>query len=315
MNTNLRIVFFGTPDFAVASLKALVENQKNVVAVVTAPDKPAGRGHQLQPSPVKEFALSHNITVLQPTNLKSTSFVETLSQFSPDLQIVVAFRMLPEVVWNLPKLGTYNVHGSLLPDYRGAAPINWAIIQGEKRTGVTTFKLQHEIDTGNILDQAETDIGINETFGEVYHRLMHLGAALLLKSVARIEAGDIDLKPQPTPRENTHAPKLFKEMCKIDLSQPAQKVHDFIRGLSPFPCAFLVTQLEDGSTENWKIYETRVSEFKSNQSLEENNDRLYLKCADQTLEIISLQSPGKKRLQAAEFLRGNRHNLSAIRIC
>lgn len=314
MSKNLRIVFFGTPDFAVASLKALVENGKNVVAVVTAPDKPAGRGHKLQPSPVKEFAIEQNLPVLQPTNLKSEDFVEELRSYKADLQIVVAFRMLPEVVWNMPEFGTYNVHGSLLPDYRGAAPINWAIINGEQKTGVTTFKLQHEIDTGSILDQAETAIGENETVGEVYERLMHLGATLLVKSVARIEAGNIELKQQPSPRENTHAPKLFKEMCKIEPSKTAQEIHNFIRGLSPFPCAFLQVKLEDGTEENWKVYETRFSGFSASQTLEAQNDRLYLKCSDKSLEIITIQTPGKKRLSAAEFLRGNRHNLSALEI-
>lgn len=314
MKNDLRIVFFGTPDFAVASLKALVDAGKSVVAVVTAPDKPAGRGHKLQPSPVKEFAVEHDLPVLQPTNLKSEDFVAELASYHANLQIVVAFRMLPEVVWNMPQLGTYNVHGSLLPDYRGAAPINWAIINGEKETGVTTFKLQHEIDTGSILDQAKTAIGPNDTMGDIYPKLMHLGADLLLKSIAAIESGNIDLKPQPTPRENTHAPKIFKETCKIDLDKTAQEIHNFVRGMSPFPAAFLSIKLEDGTVENWKILETRTTELKSNSTprLFVDNNQLYLVCKDDLLEIKSIQTPGKKRLSADDFLRGNRHELSTL---
>ncbi|MDP4662024.1 MAG: methionyl-tRNA formyltransferase [Salibacteraceae bacterium] len=316
MNNDLRIVFFGTPDFAVASLKALIDAGKNVVAVVTTPDKPAGRGHKLQPSPVKEFAVEQNLPVLQPTNLKSEDFVGELASYNANLQIVVAFRMLPEVVWNMPKHGTYNVHGSLLPDYRGAAPINWAIINGEKETGVTTFKLQHEIDTGNILDQAQTAIGPNDSMGDLYPRLMHLGADLLLKSIANIESGKIELKPQPTPKQNTHAPKIFKETCKIDLNKTAQEIHNFVRGMSPFPAAFLSVKLEDGNIENWKILETRTTELASDSSpsLHVNDNQLYLVCKDVLLEIKSVQTPGKKRLSSDDFLRGNRHDLSALTI-
>ena len=314
MNNDLRIVFFGTPDFAVASLKALVDAGKNVVAVVTAPDKPAGRGHKLQPSPVKEFAVEHDLPVLQPTNLKSEDFVSELASYHANLQIVVAFRMLPEVVWNMPPLGTYNVHGSLLPDYRGAAPINWAIINGENETGVTTFKLQHEIDTGNILDQAKTAIGPNDTMGDIYPKLMHLGAELLLKSIANIESGNIELKPQPTPKQNTHAPKIFKETCKIDLNKTAQEIHNFVRGMSPFPAAFLSVKLEDDNLENWKILETRTTDLGADSPprLKADTNQLYLVCKDALLEIKSIQTPGKKRLSADDFLRGNRHDLSTL---
>lgn len=316
MKDELRIVFFGTPDFAVASLKALIEAKKNVVGVVTAPDKPAGRGHKLQPSPVKEFAQEQELLVLQPPNLKDENFIAELAALKADLQIVVAFRMLPEIVWNMPKLGTYNVHGSLLPDYRGAAPINWAIINGEKETGVTTFKLQHAIDTGNILDQAKTEIGPNDNFGEVYYRLMDLGAHLLVDSVDKIKAGNVDLKPQPQPKEGTHAPKIFKPDCKINIEDSAQDIHNFVRGMSPFPAAFLSIELENGSQENWKVLETDLSEYKVGgvSQLKEDEGKLFLICNDRSLEIKSLQTPGKKRLSATDFLRGNRHNLEALKL-
>jgi methionyl-tRNA formyltransferase len=316
MKDELSIVFFGTPDFAVASLKALVEAGKNVVGVVTAPDKPAGRGHKLQPSPVKKFALENDLLVLQPPNLKAEVFVSELANLKADLQIVVAFRMLPEVVWNMPKLGTYNVHGSLLPDYRGAAPINWAIINGEKETGVTTFKLQHEIDTGNILGQSRTEIGPNDNFGDIYYRLMALGAELLVHSVEKIAANEVELKPQPEPKPNTHAPKIFKPTCKIDTKKNAQDIHNFVRGMSPFPAAFLSVILEDGTQENWKVLDTYLSEKESDGiiRMKQDNDQLFLVCSDKYLEIKSIQTPGKKRLSAGDFLRGNRHALKSINL-
>src|SRR5574343_1489745 len=221
----MRIVFMGTPDFAVASLDALISNGFNVIAVVTAPDKPAGRGLKMNQSAVKQFALQHNIPVLQPEKLKDPAFIDTLKKLAPDLQIVFAFRMLPEIVWNMPPLGTINVHGSMLPQYRGAAPINWAVINGEKTTGVTTFKLQHAIDTGNILLQASMPINDNETAGEVHDRMKNLGAELLVKTVTGLVDGSIHEQPQPTDEgQLKHAPKIFTETCQIDWNHSAESI-------------------------------------------------------------------------------------------
>jgi methionyl-tRNA formyltransferase len=228
----------GTPEFAVPSLEILIENKYNVVAVITAPDKPQGRGQKLTPSPVKESALKHNLPVLQPTNLKSPQFLEELKSYQANLQIVVAFRMLPEVVWAMPELGTFNLHGSLLPQYRGAAPINWAIINGEKETGVTTFFLKHEIDTGSIIFQEKEPINEDDTVGTVYERLMHKGAKLVLKTVQAIEQGNYPSVPQPQGIEIKHAPKIFKETCQINWNQSSQNIVNFVRGLSPYPSAW-----------------------------------------------------------------------------
>lgn len=308
----MRIVFFGTPDFAVASLEALLATEHYVVAVVTAPDKPAGRGQKERPSPVKACALAHKLLVLQPTHLKAESFVKRLKALSADVHIVVAFRMLPEVVWDMPPEGTYNVHGSLLPDYRGAAPINWAIVNGEKTTGVTTFKLQHAIDTGSILLQRSTPIGINENAGDLYQRLMQLGADVLVETVDRIAAGNIELHPQPAVTTK-HAPKIKKEDCKINWERPAARVHDFIRGMNPFPGAYTEVKL-DGQISAWKIVQTNLTEkhrsvpgrFRSEGS------RLFIGTQTEDLEIISIQPPGKKKLTAAEFLNGYRGDISAL---
>ena len=239
-NTSPRIVFMGTPDFAVASLKALVEKGYNIVAVVTAPDKPAGRGMQLKASAVKEYALSKQLQILQPDKLKNPDFLESLMALQIDLQIVVAFRMLPEVVWNMPPMGTVNVHASLLPQYRGAAPINWAIINGETETGVTTFRLKHEIDTGNILLQERVAIEEDDNIGTVYEKLMQAGAALLLKTIDGLVNNTIEEKPQPeSAAELKHAPKIFKEDCQIYWKKKdVESIHNLIRGLSPFPAAF-----------------------------------------------------------------------------
>ncbi|HRG79892.1 MAG TPA: methionyl-tRNA formyltransferase, partial [Cyclobacteriaceae bacterium] len=234
MNT-LRIIFMGTPEFAVPSLEILVQNKFNVVAVITAPDKPQGRGQKLTPSPVKECALKYNLPVLQPTNLKSPEFQEELKSYHANLQVVVAFRMLPEVVWSMPAIGTFNLHASLLPQYRGAAPINWAIINGEKETGVTTFFLKHEIDTGSIIFQDKETILETDDAGSLYERLMHKGANLVLKTVQAIEQGDYPSRPQSEAMEIKHAPKIFKETCEINWNQPSKKIIDFVRGLSPYP--------------------------------------------------------------------------------
>ena len=236
--TELRIIFMGTPEFAVPSLEILVEHKYNIVAVITAPDKPQGRGQKLSYSPVKESAIRHNIPVLQPPNLKAPEFLEQLNSFNSNLQIVVAFRMLPEVVWSMPSLGTFNLHASLLPQYRGAAPINWAIINGEKETGATTFFLKHEIDTGSIIFQVKEPIGPDDDAGAVYERLMKKGAELVLKTVRAIEQNNYPSIPQPEANEIKHAPKIFKETCEIKWDQSSDQIKNFVRGLSPYPAAW-----------------------------------------------------------------------------
>ncbi|MFN3316928.1 MAG: methionyl-tRNA formyltransferase, partial [Raineya sp.] len=232
----MRIIFMGTPEFAVPSLQVLVENGYNIVGVVTAPDKPAGRGKQMQVSEVKQYALSQNLPILQPEKLKSPDFLAELQALKADLQVVVAFRMLPEVVWAMPPIGTFNLHASLLPKYRGAAPINWAIINGETETGVTTFFLQHEIDTGNIIFQEKEPISPTDTAGSLYQRLMHKGAKLVLKTVQTIEKGDVQTFPQVG--EITHAPKIFRETCQIDWNKTSTEIYNFVRGLAPYPAAW-----------------------------------------------------------------------------
>lgn len=301
----MRIVFFGTPDFAVASLKAMIEDGRNVVAVVTAPDKPAGRGHKLQPSPVKQYAVSQGVPVLQPANLKEDGFVETLRSYQADVQIVVAFRMLPEVVWDMPPKGTFNVHASLLPEYRGAAPINWAIINGEQRTGVTTFKLQHAIDTGSILLQEAVEIGLNETVGELYERLMHKGAKLLLRSLDQLSTGDFQLKAQPQ-QISKHAPKIYKDDCRIDTSKTAKEVHDFIRGMSPFPGAFIEVEIDGGSAQRWKIIKTHAPAVKrvGTGLFGIDGKRLVLNASDAAIEVREIQVPGKPKMDALSFING-----------
>ena len=253
MNKPLRIIFMGTPDFAVSTLQTLVENGQNVVAVITAPDKPAGRGLKLNESAVKQYAVSQNIPVLQPTNLKAETFLAELKSYQADLQIIVAFRMLPEAVWNMPPLGSFNIHASLLPQYRGAAPINWAIMNGETETGVTTFFLQHQIDTGDIIFQDKVTIEPTDDFGSLYEKLKHAGAALALKTVKAIEAGNVPSEPQKTNQELKEAPKIFKDTCQINWNQPAQKIHDFVRGLSPYPTAWTI--FDD---KTFKIFKTEV---------------------------------------------------------
>ncbi|MEX2598016.1 MAG: methionyl-tRNA formyltransferase [Salibacteraceae bacterium] len=311
----MRIVFFGTPDFAVASLKALVENGKDIVAVVTASDKPAGRGHKVKFPPVKDFALSQKIDVLQPANLKDTVFIERLRSYKADLQIVVAFRMLPEVVWDMPVLGTYNVHASLLPDYRGAAPINWAIINGEAETGITTFKLKHEIDTGSILLQQRVRISKNETAGELYQRLMNVGAELLVKSVEMIEKGSISLTPQNTDGKVKHAPKLFKADGKINSAIPAKELHDFVRGMSPFPGAYLKVRCNDRE-EVWKIHKTKLTDAQAlNQTgFKHENGCLLLAASDFWIEITEIQAEGKRKMNAVDFINGLRCDLQAVEV-
>ncbi len=311
----------GTPEFAVASLAALVKAGCNIAGVITAPDKPAGRGMKLTESAVKKYAVEQGLKVLQPEKLKNPEFLAQLKSLNADLQIVVAFRMLPEVVWNMPPMGTVNLHGSLLPQYRGAAPINWAIINGEKETGVTTFKLKHEIDTGDILLQESFPIGENETAGEVHDRMKEIGARVLVETVKGLAEGTLKEKPQSAivSRESlvpdsrltahdqklNHAPKIFSDTCKIDFSKTTEEVHNLIRGLSPFPGAFITL---DGKM--LKIYRT---EKEITSPLQQPGERLtdgktYLKftCADGYVVVQELQLEGKKRMNAEEFLRGYR---------
>lgn len=297
----------GTPEFAVPSLEVLVENKFNVVAVITAPDKPQGRGQKLIPSAVKEAALKFRIPVLQPTNLKSPEFLEELKSYNANLQIVVAFRMLPEVVWSMPALGTFNLHASLLPQYRGAAPINWAIINGEKETGVTTFFLQHEIDTGSIIFQEKESIQETDDVGSLYDRLMKKGSQLVLKTVKAIEAGEYPSVPQPQEIEIKHAPKIFKETCKINWNQPSEKIVDFVRGLSPYPGAWTVL-----NGKVFKVYKAQNSTFKiqdskmSGEFVTDNKGYLYIKSDEDWISIIEFQPEGKKRMTVEEFFRGNK---------
>jgi len=301
----------GTPQFAVASLEVLVKNKYDVLAVVTSPDKPAGRGQQVQQSAVKTFAVAHGLKVLQPANLKDEIFLEELKTLAADLQIVVAFRMLPEKVWNMPPLGTYNLHASLLPHYRGAAPINWAIINGEKETGVTTFKLKHEIDTGSILMQQKVPIGPEMTAGELHDVMMQAGAELLLQSVKKIETGAFDLKEQKTllkpGEEAKHAPKIFKENCRVDWSRGGEQIHNLIRGLSPYPCAW-TELLSEEKKLTFKLYKTRfikgITGAEPGVIFCDGKKELKVACSDGFIYVQELQMEGKKRLLTEEFLRG-----------
>jgi len=298
----LRIVFMGTPEFAVSSLKILVEHNYNIVGVITAPDKKSGRGQKVNMSAVKEYALSQDLNILQPTNLKSPEFIDELTALNANLQIVVAFRMLPEVVWNMPEIGTFNLHGSLLPQYRGAAPINWAIINGEQETGVTTFFLKHEIDTGDLILQDKEPIHFEDNVGDVYHRLMHKGAQLVLKTVQQIEDGKVDSTPQRNDIEIKHAPKIFKETCQIDWSKTAKANYDFIRGLSPYPCAW--TKIKE---KTLKVYKASISDEEVNEPIV-SDGKTFLKfaCSDVYLSLEEVQLEGKKRMGIEEFLRGYR---------
>lgn len=304
MNKPLKIVFLGTPEFAATSLERLVASNCQIVAVITAPDKPKGRGKQLGVSAVKESALKLGLPILQPTNLKSPKFLEELASYKADLQIVVAFRMLPVVVWDMPRFGTFNLHGSLLPQYRGAAPINWAIINGEKVTGVTTFFLKHEIDTGKIIFQEKEPILDSDNVGTIYGKLMNRGADLVVKTVRAIEADDYPQIEQDESQEIKHAPKIFRENCEIDWNQSAVDVRNFVRGLSPYPAAW--TTFKDLSL---KVYQVEFSEEKSSEEVGEfDSDRrnfLRVRTADGSLDIKELQLQGKKRMGVQDFLRGN----------
>ena len=302
----LRIIFMGTPEFAVPSLEILTENKFNVVAVITAPDKPQGRGQKLTASPVKECALKYNIPILQPTNLKSPEFLEKLKSYNANLQVVVAFRMLPEVVWAMPSLGTFNLHASLLPQYRGAAPINWAIINGEKETGATTFFLKHEIDTGSIIFQEKEKIDDNDDAGKLYERLMHKGAALVLKTVKAIAGGNYPSLPQ-TEAETKHAPKIFKETCEVNWNRPSESIRNFVRGLSPYPAAW--TTLNGKVFKVFRVQSTVYSPQSTvNPGEIETDNKTYLKIKTQDgwISILEFQPEGKKKMSVEEFFRGNK---------
>ena len=299
----------GTPAFAVASLSALLAAKMNVVAVVTAPDKPGGRGMQLQESAVKQFAIENNITVLQPEKLKSPEFFEALKTLQPDLQVVVAFRMLPESIWSFPPMGTLNVHGSLLPQYRGAAPINWAIINGEKQTGVTTFQLQHAIDTGNILLQAPIDISENMTAGELHDTMKEVGAALLVKTIEGLNNNSIQAKAQlEITLELKHAPKIFTTDCAINWENPAVTIHNLIRGLAPFPGA--ITKIEGKIVKLFTthIIDTPAAE-KAGTFITDGKTFAKIACSNGYIGIDDIQWEGKKRMPITDFLRGYRKSI------
>ena len=304
---SIRIIYMGTPDFAVESLRTLVEGGYNVVAVVTMPDKPAGRGHQLQYSAVKQYALSVGLPVLQPERLRDETFLEELRSYNADLQIVVAFRMLPEVVWNMPRLGTFNLHASLLPQYRGAAPINWAVMNGDTETGVTTFMLQHEIDTGNIILQERIAIAEDENVGSVHDRLMTIGAGLVARTVDAIIEADhhgvaIKTLPQDESIELRPAPKIFKDTCVIDFSRTGEDIRNHVRGLSPYPAAWInempISHPLAEVLKGAKVYKVEVTQHA------EQKGHIIVPCADGFVDIIELQLPGKKRMNAAALLNG-----------
>lgn len=304
----MKIVFMGTPDFAVASLNALVKAGFDVVGVVTAADKPAGRGQKLQESAVKRYAVAQGLKVLQPLRLKDPVFIEELKSLEADLQVVVAFRMLPEIVWNMPPKGTINLHASLLPQYRGAAPINHAIINGEKESGVSTFFLKQEIDTGDIIFSEKVSISENDTAGDLHDKLMNVGAHLLVKTVKAIETGNYTEQPQPQGKngaELKHAPKIFKEHCLIDWNQPVRSIYNQIRGLSPYPTAF--TKLNDKTLKVFKAEpEEKETGLAAGAFLSDGKTYLKFAAKDGFIKLTDLQYEGKKRMQVDEFLRGIR---------
>ncbi|HHP7241313.1 MAG TPA: methionyl-tRNA formyltransferase [Cyclobacteriaceae bacterium] len=302
---NLRIVFMGTPEFAVPSLRILVENNKNIVGVITAPDKPRGRGKHISSSPIKEYCLNQGLNILQPKNLKDHRFLDQLKALQPDLQVVVAFRMLPEVVWSLPPLGTFNLHASLLPQYRGAAPINWAIINGEKETGVTTFFLKHEIDTGDLIFQEKEAIMPEDDAGSLYHRLMKKGANLVLKTVVTIEKNNFSLKSQEAREALKPAPKIFKNTCRIDWNQSAARIKDFVRGLSPHPSAW--TLINNKICKIFRVNITKAGKEEHPGNYETDGENyLRFRCPDGYIEVIEIQMEGKKKMEIKAFLRGNK---------
>jgi methionyl-tRNA formyltransferase len=301
----------GTPDFAVATLKSIVESGYDVVGVITAPDKPTGRGQIMSESAVKKYAVSQNLTILQPEKLKNPDFLNQLKSLNADLQVVVAFRMLPEVVWSMPPKGTINLHGSLLPQYRGAAPINWAIINGETYTGVTTFFIEKEIDTGHIIFSDLIEIGPDQTAGEVHDLMMEVGANLVIKTLKAIESGSYPSQPQDFSHELKHAPKIFKETCEIDWGSSAKTIHNFVRGLSPFPGAWTTFQNKNLKIFKVDFFEGNIDQMVtiSNEIFELRTDQkkfLIAKTDDGWLNLSIIQLEGKKRMNTEDFLRGYR---------
>ena len=321
---DLRIIFMGTPEFAVATLQALVKNNYNVVAVVTQPDKPMGRHNSiLQPPAVKQYAVEHNIPVLQPEKMKDEAFIEQLRSYNANIQVVVAFRMLPEVVWDMPQYGTFNVHAALLPQYRGAAPINWAIINGETQTGVTTFFLDHDIDTGKIIMQKPFNIADDYNVEDVYNGLMHLGADICIETIEKII--ETNGYPDAIPQEKLiaknetlyNAPKIFKETCRIDWKQPAKKIYDFVRGLSPYPGTWTTLLDKQGKEIVMKIYETAKTALKVEQpvgTIFVDKKHLFISVANgEAIEIKELQVAGKKKMKAQDFINGQK-DIEAYRV-
>lgn len=300
----LRIVFMGTPDFAVASLKALIGSGENIIGVITAPDKPQGRGKQTGVSAVKVFAMEHGLPILQPTNLKDPLFINELRSLKADLQVVVAFRMLPEIVWSMPVKGTINLHGSLLPQYRGAAPIQWAVMNGETETGVTTFLLQQAIDTGNILFQEKEPIGLTETMGEVYEKLMKRGARLVVKTVQAMAQNNYTPIPQQETSSIKHAPKLNKENTAIDWNRSAIELYHFIRGLNPYPTAW--TMLHGKNLKVFFIEVTDRNDLNPGQFESNKKNEILVGTSDFVVKLVDLQLEGKKRMKTPEFLMGYR---------
>ena len=300
----LKIIFLGTPHFAVEALKALLDNEFNIVAVVTNIDKPSGRGMKLQASAVKEYALANDIPVLQPKNLKSPAFIQVLAAYRADVQVVVAFRMLPQMVWSMPPLGTVNIHASLLPDYRGAAPINWAIINGEKESGITTFQLKHEIDTGDILLQSKIDIEPLDNVGTLHDKLAIEGGKLIVETLNKMIDGSLEKKAQEFNDENKKAPKIFKKDTIIDWDKNASEINNFIRGMSPYPAA----QTELNGTV-FKIFKTEIELNNHNDEmgkvLSDNKSYIKVACNNGYINILSLQMQGKKKMNVEDFLRGN----------
>jgi methionyl-tRNA formyltransferase len=304
------IVFMGTPEFAVSILDKLYQNDIDIKAVITAPDKPSGRGQKVNMSAVKKFALEKDLHVLQPTNLKDPDFLSELEELNADLFVVVAFRMLPEVVWSMPPRGTINLHASLLPNYRGAAPINWAIINGEEKTGVTTFFIEKEIDTGEIIERAEVSIGENETVGELYSRLMTLGADVMLSTVGKINKGGYESIPQDSLLNNKErpAPKIFKSDCKIDFTKTVKEVHNFCRGMSPYPASWCTLyNRAKNETKTYKVFSTRKTSItiENSDKLLSDKEGILIPCSDYYLRILDIQPEGKRRMQFDAFLAGN----------
>jgi methionyl-tRNA formyltransferase len=298
----VRIIFLGTPEFSVASLDAMIQAGKNVVAVVTAPDKPAGRGMKMNESAVKQYAVAHGIPVLQPVKLKDPEFIEALRSYNADIQVVIAFRMLPEAVWNMPKLGTVNLHASLLPDYRGAAPINWAIINGEKETGVSTFLLKHEIDTGDLILAEKVTISDTTTAGELHDELKRVGATVMVKTLDMIEQGNYTPIPQAS-TSTKFAPKIFTADCVIDWNQPAEAVYNKIRGLSPYPGA--ISKLNEKLIKIYQAsYTTESSTLQPGEVETDSKHFLRFRTADGFVNILEIQQEGKKRMEISEFLKG-----------